>query len=324
MTPVDQATVRTAIALACRAPSVHNTQPWRWRFGRNSVHLYADMRRWLPATDAEGRDLVVSCGAVLHHARVALAASGLRTTLHRQPNPDQPDHLAALTLTAGSPADADLALAAAIIRRRTDRRRFSSWEVPDRMFAELVACSMEQGAVLTDVSGDLTRLVASIAEAARIQEALPENRHETLLWSGRLTDVDGIPAPNLLSRTPSGSSARRFATGTIDEVDGDEPDGARLAVLGTASDDLVSQLRAGEALSAVMLHATTLGLATCPLSQPLEVESTRTAIRDDVLHGAMAPHLVLRIGWAPGSPLPPTPRRPIAEVLAPLDPDEAW
>jgi nitroreductase len=323
MTPVDHATVRNALALACSAPSVHNTQPWQWRIGDRSVHLYADLRRWLPATDAEGRDLVVSCGAVLHHARVALAAAGLRTTLRRQPNPDEPDHLAALTLTGSPPADADLALAAAITRRRTDRRRFSSWEVPDRMFTELVARATEQGAVLTDISGDGTRLLASIAEAARVQEATPAYHHETALWSGRSVGVDGIPAPNLLLDTPAGTPARRFAAGTIEQIDGDEPDGARLAALGTSSDDLLSQLRAGEALSAVMLHATTLGLATCTLSQPLEVEATRAALRDDVLHGAMSPHLVLRIGWAPGVPLPPTPRRPIAEVLTPLDPHQA-
>jgi nitroreductase len=319
MTPVDHTTVRNALALACRAPSVHNTQPWQWRLGDNSVHLYADLRRWLPATDAEGRDLVVSCGAVLHHARVALAAAGLRTTLRRRPNPDEPDHLAALTLSAGPPADADLALAAAITRRRTDRRRYSSWEIPDQMLAELAGRATEQGAVLTDISGDGTRLLAGITEAARIQEAEPAYRHETALWSGRSAGVDGIPAPNLPPAAPAGTPARRFAAGTIDQIDIDEPDGALLAVLGTASDDTLSQLRAGEALSAVMLHATVLGLATCPLSQPLEVESTRTTLRDDILLGAMSPHLVVRIGWAPTAPLPPTPRRPISEVLRSLD-----
>ena len=72
---VDRRTVRAAIELASRAPSVHNSQPWRWMVGPHSVHLYADLRRWLPATDADGRDLVVSCGAALHHLRVALAAA---------------------------------------------------------------------------------------------------------------------------------------------------------------------------------------------------------------------------------------------------------
>src|SRR3954470_9435143 len=99
---VDRRTVRTAIELAAHAPSVHNSQPWRWVVGPHSVHLYADRSRWLRATDADGRDLVVSCGAVLHHLRVALAATGLTARVHRLPNPDEQDHLAALELHPGA------------------------------------------------------------------------------------------------------------------------------------------------------------------------------------------------------------------------------
>ena len=69
---VDRRTVRGALALAAAAPSVRNSQPWRWEVGRDAVHLHADLARWLPAADPMGRDLVMSCGAALHHARVAL------------------------------------------------------------------------------------------------------------------------------------------------------------------------------------------------------------------------------------------------------------
>ena len=86
---VDHRTVRSAIELASHAPSVHNGQPWHWTVGRRVVHLNADLTRWLPATDADGRDLTVSCGAALHHVRVALAAVGIRAAVHRVPNPGQ-------------------------------------------------------------------------------------------------------------------------------------------------------------------------------------------------------------------------------------------
>src|SRR5919112_4182009 len=95
---IDQRTVRSALALAAAAPSVHNSQPWRWVVGPHAVHLYADLSRWLPATDAQGRDMIVSCGAALHHARVALAAVGLASSVHRMPHPDEPEHLATLQL----------------------------------------------------------------------------------------------------------------------------------------------------------------------------------------------------------------------------------
>jgi nitroreductase len=317
---LDQHTVRSALELAVRAPSVHNSQPWRFVLGPTSVHLYADFRRWLPATDSDRRDLIVSCGIVLHHLRVALAAAGLRASVHRMPNPDQPDHLAAVELNPGPPAEADLGLAAAIVHRRTDRRRFTDWEVPEGFVQELVARAAEQGALLRPVAGGRERslLLAAIEEAAAEQEDDPAYRTETALWSGRIADDTGVPAGNLL-RDPLGTgagTARRYAEGVLEQADNRAEDGAALLALGTASDDPLSQLRAGEAASAVMLHATELGLATCPLSQPLEVDAARIAVRDAVLGGTLCPQLLLRVGWAPAGPeLPRTPRRPIEQTI---------
>jgi nitroreductase len=313
---VDRRSVRSALELACRAPSIHNSQPWRWRLSGRSVHLYADLSRWLPATDADGRDLVVSCGAALHHLGIALAATGIAATVHRLPNPDDPVHLAAIELRNGTPTDADLALATAIMRRRTDRRRYCTWDVPARMVDELVAHAAAHGAVLRPISEPHARaaVVAAIRTAAEIQESSAAYVVETALWSGRSAAVDGVPATNLL-RDPAGT-ARRFSPGLIEQPDTGEPDGAQLLVLGSTSDDTLAQLRTGEALSAVLLHATASGLGTCPLSQPLEVGDTRRHLRDNVLGGTLLPQLVLRIGWPPsGPPLPATPRRPVADVI---------
>ena len=74
----DAGTIRTVLTLASRAPSVHNTQPWRWLVGSQSLHLYADTSRQLPNTDPDGRDLISSCGAALNHCVVALAALGVK------------------------------------------------------------------------------------------------------------------------------------------------------------------------------------------------------------------------------------------------------
>jgi len=78
-------------------------------------------------------------------------------------------------------------------------------------------------------------------------------------------------------------------------------------------------LRAGEATSAVLLAATRAGLSTTPLSQGMEVDATREAIRFDILPMAETPQLILRLGWpATGAAtLPTTPRRPLSAVLLP-------
>jgi nitroreductase len=314
---VDHRIIRTAVELGSHAPSVHNSQPWRWQLDGRSLLLQADLRRWLPTTDADGRDLVVSCGAALHHTRIALAAAGVHAVVHRLPDPGRPDNIAVLDLSARGPVDADVELAAAIPRRRTDRRRYSTWDVPQGMRTVLVNRAAEQGALLRVVTGSAAaRLESTLRAAAAFQDNTPEYHNETTAWSGVESGDEGIPAANLLAATPDPAHARRFAAGHIVEEPSAEPDGALLAVIGTASDDTLSRLRAGEALSAVLLQATLLGLAACPLSQVLEVADTRRVLRDDVLDGAMAPHLVLRLGFTLAEPpLPATPRRPIAELL---------
>jgi hypothetical protein len=96
-----------------------------------------------------------------------------------------------------------------------------------------------------------------------------------------------------------------------------ESDAGELLVLATAADGVAERLRAGEAMSAVLLHANDFQLATCPLSQVREIEGVRSLVRERVLDGVGAPQIVLRVGWAPvrSALLPATPRRPLADVL---------
>jgi hypothetical protein len=238
--------------------------------------------------------------------------------VHRVPNPGDPGRLATLELQRGAPTEDDLELAAAITRRRTDRRPFGNWPIPDDSRRELETAAAGQGAILRPVEGGRPRaaLLDAIREAAARQQEVPGYQTELATWTGHRAGDDGVPAANLLQRAAAGvPAARRFPGGDIGPGSPGQEDGALLAVLGTASDDLLSRLRAGEALSAVLLAATVLGLASCPLSQPLEIGSTRRMLRDDVLAGTLSPQIVLRLGWSPVGPsLPATPRRPFAEI----------
>jgi nitroreductase len=323
-TKPDRRTVFGAIDLANRAPSVHNTQPWRWLLGATSIHLMADRNRRLPVIDPDGRDLLLSCGAALHHLRVALAALGWRATVHRFPNPDDPTHLAAVEMSARRPSEEDIALARAITHRHTDRRRFSSWPVPDGHLDLMVRRAGADGALLVPVaeSGTRTLLAHAIDDAARSQRDQPGYATELALWSGRSRAADdGVPAASTLSgaHRHGDTTMRSFPGGSLAEArtGRGEEDGGELLVLATLLDDAASLLRAGEAAGAAMLTATDLGLATCPLSQPLEVAGTRELIRDQVLDGAACPHLILRTGWLPTAapPLPRTPRRAADDTI---------
>lgn len=323
---LDRTTARAAIALANRAPSVHNSQPWRWRIGPASIHLFADPSRALPATDPEGRDLRLSCGAALHHLRVALLAAGMATTVHRLPNPALPEHLAAVEMHSGVPSPDDLALARAIETRRSDRRLFSSWPVPEQMLDVIVHAAEREGARLDVLERESHRYaVARLVEHAAVEQALtPDLAEETAEWTGRSRGArEGVPAANVPARPEGTVPVRHFAGGDQQQsvLGSYESDGTVLALLSTADDDPVDQLRAGEALSAVLLTATRFGLATDPISQPLEVATTRAELRSSVLGATAAPQVLLRLGWAPisATPVPPTGRQPVADTIDAFD-----
>ncbi|WP_026306442.1 Acg family FMN-binding oxidoreductase [Smaragdicoccus niigatensis] len=319
----DDKTVRTALALAVRAPSVHNTQPWRWRIGDRTIHLYADLSRHLESTDPDRRDLMLSCGAALHHLRVGLAALGWSTAVHRLPDPSQPDHVASVEVSRHTPTDEDIALAAAISRRRSDRRRYSSWPVPNAHIRAISDAAAREGVLVYQTDGPARATIEdAVFAASQVHANEPEYLTELAIWTGRNVSADGVPAKNApVPGSSDPSYTRQFAAGTLaDPVSTDESAG-ELLVFGTSSDDPMSQLRAGEAMSAALLTATAAGLAACPLTEPLEVSHLRTIVRTDVLDDNGFPQMILRVGWAPiaAGPLPETPRRPLDEVIDPFD-----
>lgn len=319
----DLETILSALSLAGRAPSVHNSQPWQWRVGEQSLHLFANADLLLPHTDPDSRDLMLSCGAALNHCVLALAALGWQSKAHRFPNPAEPNHLAALELHPYPAADLDVALAAAIPRRRTDRRYYSSWPVPRGDIALMGARAARAG-VSTRRVDDIGVLKRLVTEAARRHATDDEYLAELARWTGRYASTAGVPARNVPSSDGAGPiPSRVFAGGTLPQPSNTEPseDHAVVLALGTVDDDRLSRLRAGEATSTVLLTATALGLASCPITEPLEVAETREALRREVFGDEGDPQMLLRIGWPPvnADPLPSTPRRDLSEVVAQLD-----
>ncbi|MCW2515451.1 MAG: hypothetical protein JWR11_4493 [Mycobacterium sp.] len=319
----DTVTVRAALALATRAPSVHNVQPWEWRVGDQSLHLHADSTRHLVHTDPDGRDMMVSCGVALNHCAIALAALGWQSRIHRLPNPADPSHLAAMELQPYAASEVDITLAAAIPRRRTDRRYYSGWAVPNGDVSLMGARAARSGVAMRRIE-PTPDLRLALAQAVWQHATDRQYLDELTTWSGRYASIAGVPARSTPASNPNSPVPGRLFAGAAlaqpPEVAPEDDHGVLLA-LGTASDDDLSRLRAGEAASLVLLTATALGLATCPVSEPLEVAETREAIRADVFGDEEFPQMLLRVGWAPvnADPLPSTPRRPLADVVTRLD-----
>jgi nitroreductase len=322
--------VGMAVEHALRAPSVHNTQPWRWQIHSETVALHADWNRHLPATDPDRRDLILSCGAALHHLQVACAARELAVEVDRLPDPEDQGYLATVTIGPGPGNAADAALFPAIHRRRTERRRMSHRSVPEGYLQTLAEQAHRVGARLVSVTGApmRQRLTAALTEAAHCQEFTPGYLAELQLWTRRYAGAhDGVSGASVAPppADPTGQSPlRQFPHGQLSQPrqlpgHGPADDAAELLVIATAGDDPLDWLQAGEATSAVLLAATQMGLVTTPLSQAVEVAMSRREIQQEVLHVPEHPQLIIRVGWpaSGATELPVTPRRDLNSVLLP-------
>ena len=319
--------MRAVLTMATQAPSVHNSQPWRWLVGPQSLGLYADPSRQLPHADPDRRNLTVSCGIALHHCVIALAAMGWHATVHRLPNPADPDHLATITAVEQPAVELEFMLAAAIGRRRTDRRIYSSWPVPWGDIALMGARAARAGVMLRQVDA-VTQLRSIVADSVSKHDADADYRNELNAWSGRRGSVAGVPAHNTPNPQPTEQIPGRVFAGPALCQPADSPavdDNGVVVALGTEIDDDMARLRAGEATSLVLLSATAMGLASCPVTEPLEIAETREAVRAEVFGTRGHPQMLMRVGWAPvhAEPLPLTPRRPLSDVAQWLPTDPA-
>jgi nitroreductase len=309
------------IEFACLAPSFHNTQPWRWHTTGDEIELHADPSRRLLVEDPDGRNMVISGGAALHHAQVAARALGWEPVMERLPDGPEATLLARIRLDPRHRKTSSLADLETLRTRRTDRRRFSSWPVPEERLVHLAAAAAEWGTYAVPVIEVADRyqveLLVSQAFTRQVSDAaVAVEQHD---WVDR-GHLDGVPSQVVpANHSPFDGQASRFGRGRLDEPDRDVESSDGLILLGSASDDADAWLRVGEGLSALWLSATRDGLSVVPLSQVIEVPQTRAALQQEVLKGLIVPHLLVRIGWqaTSRSDLAPTPRRPLDDVLRP-------
>ena len=323
-TMVDTQVIRDAVRLACRAPSLHNSQPWRWVVEGDTVQLFVEPDRVVRGADSSGREVLIACGAVLDHFRVAMAAAGFTANADRFPNPNNRLHVASIDFTAMEfVTDGHRQRANAILLRRTDRLPFAAPPDWDTFEPELHD-TVDSDAVRIDIIPDHLR--PQLAEASQLTESLrlyDSSYHAELdWWTAAFAVTEGIPHSSLVSAAESDrvDVGRTFPVThhreRRPEVDEDR---SKVLVLSTYDDTRDSVLRCGELLSAVLLDATMVGLATCTLTHITEVPASREIVAGliDQSNHRITPQVLIRVGLTPSieDVPPPTPRRPIGEVF---------
>ncbi|MGW7695324.1 Acg family FMN-binding oxidoreductase [Streptomyces asiaticus] len=325
---LDAAILEKLISAAVAAPSIHNTQPWRYRLNPDTVTLEvrAAPERALRYADPMGRALSVSAGAAVFNLRVAVAHFGWDPVVRLLPYRSQPDLLATVRLAA-SPTDragrhdhGHDDLYDVIWRRHSSRSPYSARRLPARVLCDLTEAARANGATLWLADPEETAwLLRLTAEAERRLSGDPRRLAESRTWI-RGTGPYGIPPAALGPRDATGRLPMRDYLGP--RPDGrwgdDRPAAApfephpTIAVLTTDQDRRTDWLRAGQALEHVLLLATSHAVRASLLHQALEWSDLRWSLSD--AHPAPGHvQMLIRLGYGPVGPA--TPRNGAVEAL---------
>jgi hypothetical protein len=314
-----EALVEAATA-AGYAPSIHNTQPWRWRLTGSSLDLSIERDRVLEVTDPDARLATVSCGAALHHARMALAAQGWTVTVSRMPDHADPDHLARLGVEGRSPVgQPSTPHLRTIPLRHTDRRPVTGAPIDDEQLEAITAAVEAEDTSLHILRPDQVLELAAAADHAQRAEADDSAwQSELAYWTGGTrpggTGVPDAAIPDRATRTTV--PGRDFGHHGDLSISADHDKTAMFVMLYGRADEPLDWLRAGEALSAGWLTATEHGVSVLPHSAPIEVVGTRQAMRA-MIASVGYPFLMLRLGRIdPADSGPPhAPRLPADQII---------
>ena len=318
--------VEAVLAVASRAPSIHNTQPWEWVLRDDALELRADRTRRLSVADPDGHSLLISCGAAACLTELALRAAGWDVSTEHLPDPGDPDLLARFSDAREAPAsEDDRAAVEAALSRRSDRRPFTPDPLPEDIVEQLreAAQGQEVYAHFPMRADEQLDLAVAVSWADRVERDDPAYRAEMQRWvSDAEVHTEGVPVsavPHVEAGHPRHTDVplRDFEVGVSGAqlIAQDVDEHPLIAVVFTRNDGAVAQLRAGEAMMRLMLTAERLGVASCPLSQAVDLGAFRSRVRT-LMSWPDYPQMMLRLGYPAETPSGPrTPRRPVAAVL---------
>jgi hypothetical protein len=313
------------VAEAVWAPSVNNTQPWRFGVYRHGIDVYADPGRQLAIADPQGREMLISCGAALFTARLAVRGFGYIPEAEVLPDPAEPMLIARVSWAhQAAPTEYEHRLLRQVRQRRTHRGGFDPLPLSGEFLAVLQECAERHSAQLRIVTDEGCRaaLAAVVGTAERALEFDSAYVQELAAWTSPpgSTRPDGVPVtayPAHPERTVPHFPGRSFARGLgwgIPGIRGAARPAGVVCLLATQADRPADWINAGQALQRILLTSAAWGVAAALHSQPVELGWARELIRSR-LHDPACPQLLLRLGTVIQTET--SVRRPPASVLFP-------
>ena len=302
---------------ATLAANAHNTQAWRFRSSDRTVTILPDLDRATPVVDPDHHHLHATLGCAAENLSLAARAAGFSGEVLSRGEKG-------LDVTLDPGAAEVSPLCAAIATRRSTRALYDGQALPAEVTARLIAAAGVMGVDAVPFGRDKLETISDFVVAGNsAQMADPAFRAELKSWlrfnpraaaatrDGLFSAGTGNPVlPSWLGPImydlffDAAAETRKYA----DQI----RSSAGVLVLLATSDDPVGWQACGRAAQRLMLQATLDGLKVAFVNQAVENPAARQDLRTFIGTGKR-PSLVLRYGRGPD--MPPSLRRPVAEVL---------
>ncbi|SON53742.1 putative NAD(P)H nitroreductase [Hartmannibacter diazotrophicus] len=307
------------VRYAALAANGHNTQPWSFAVLPGEIRIRPDFLRSTPAVDPDDHHLFVSLGCAAENLRIAAEATG-------HPGEIAIEETGAIRYVFSNGASRPDPLFDAIPRRQSTRADFSGTPVSAADLKTLAEAAETPGvdlAILTDRPA-IDRVRDLVLAGNDEQMADPAFMAELRTWlrfnpADALARGDGLFAassgnpvlPDLLAAPAfdlffTAKAERQKYARQIDTSPG-------IAVFTGEREDRVHWVAVGRACQRFALAATSLGLCTSFINQPVEVAALRPDLAAIAGVAGRRPDIVMRFGRGPQ--LPFSPRRPVESLL---------
>jgi hypothetical protein len=313
--------ITEAIRYATLAANGHNTQPWKFRIGGNSISILPDFTRRTPAVDPDDHHLFVSIGCASENLRIAASALGRPGELRF----DGADRAVILDYVAGTAADDPLLHE--IPRRQSTRAEFDGRRATAAQLGEIERAGAISGVdvVLITERDQIKRVRDLVIAGTTVQMDDRKFVKELKDWirfnpAHALASGDGLFSGS--SNNPSlpswlGPLLFDFVFTAANENDRymrQIDTSAGIAIFSAEKPGFEHWAKVGQACQRFALQATALGMKLSFINQPVEVASMHPELAALAGMPGRRPDIVMRFGF--GCALPASPRRPVRSVIA--------
>ena len=312
------------IGYATKAPSGHNTQPWKFIISESSIEIHPDFGQALPVVDASNRELYISLGCAAENLIIAASESGYESSFSIHID-DKNHTYIRIDLKKGKCLSSPLF--EQIERRQTNRRVYNKRMITQDTMSLLKSVFGEEDTKVRfykNGSPDFLVLANLISEGNTVQMSDEAFKAELLSWirynkkhkdktkNGLTNEVMGTPsAPAFIGKPIVNSFLKPDKQNKTDMEKINSS--SHMVLFSTEQNNPENWILLGRRLELFLLAATWLGIANAYLNQPCEVESIAAMLPSKLKLGNEIPVLLLRIGYA--EPMPFAPRKEINDVI---------